>query len=266
MNIESYAAKGTDEILKLPISAVTEDMGTEGLRIRFAREVKQAFDDPEIIEMAGRAHYLGAHLHRYDRRSHEPVEHHLLRGGIRVLSDDHLGYKDQFMPVIMLLHDGVEDHPHALAEVQPDVPTAEASALALGKIATRFAPKAAYAVEWMTNPLPESGKTSHEQYFEHGIELVRRGPARAVVGKYADFFDNGTGIIWSKYATPEQFMRWADKYIQFVPILQRGLERPDLGLSEKAVEYAKTQFTLTVENCAKVIDAQGIRPDFLSTR
>lgn len=264
MNIPLEAARGTDEILNLPISVVTEQMGTKGLRIRFAREVMQAFVDPYVLEMAGRAYDLGSGLHRNDRRSHEPVENHLLRGAIRVLSSDHLDYKDPFMPAIMLLHDSPEDHPHQLANVRKNIEDAEARIRAFGRLAADFAPEVSDGVRWMTNPLPQIGKTSLALYLEHGHMLVAHGPARSIIGKFADFFDNGTGIFWSREATPEQFMKWADKYIQFAPILENGLSRPDLGLGERATRYAETQFKLTSQHCARVIMKNGVRADFLS--
>ncbi len=264
MNIQKYVAKGSEAILDLPISVVTQELGTEGLRVRYAHEVMRAFDDTEIIEMAGRAHSIGSRLHRADRRSHEPVENHLLRGAIRVLSLNHLDYKDPFMPAIMMLHDAPEDHPHKLANVRKNTEEAEARTRAFGRIATNFAPEVAEGVKWMTNPLPQPGKTSLALYLEHGQELVTHGPNRSVIGKFADFFDNGTGIFWSRKATPEQFMKWAHKYIQLVPILEKGLLRPDLGLSERAVRYAEAQFKLTSQHCARVIIKHGVCADFIS--
>lgn len=264
MNIQKYVAKGSEAILDLPISVVTQELGTEGLRVRYAHEVMRAFDDREVIEMAGRAHDLGARLHRGDRRSHEPVENHLLRGAIRVLSLNHLGYWDSFMPAIMMNHDGPEDHPHKLAGVRKRVPEAEARRLAIGKLAIDFAPEVAQGVEWMTNPLPELGKPSLALYLEHGHSLIASGPARSIVGKLGDFFDNGTGIFWSLNAAPEQSIRRAHKYIQFAPILQRGLYRSDVELSEQAINYANAQFEQTVHRCALVIMKNGVRADFIS--
>lgn len=264
MNIQNYAAKGSEAILGLPISVVTEKLGTEGLRVRYAHEVMRAFGDREVIEMAGRAHDLGARLHRGDQRSHEPVENHLLRGAIRVLSLNHLGYWNPFMPAIMMNHDGPEDHPHKLAGVRKRVPEAEARRLAISKLAIDFAPEVAQGVEWMTNPLPEEGRSSLTLYLEHGHRLVSSGPARSVIGKSGDFFDNGTGIFWSQNATPEQFMKWAHKYIQFAPILQRGLYRSDVELSEQAINYANAQFEQTARHCAQVIMKNGVRADFIS--
>lgn len=265
MDIQKYVSQSTDEILSLPISVITEIMGTEGLRARFAREFLAAFDDPELIDMNARAHDLGANLHADDRRSHEPVENHLLRGAIRVISSNHLGEKDAFLAAMMFLHDAPEDHPWKLAGVTNSVSEEEARIMAFGRIAIEFAPEVSEGVEWMTNPLPQKGKTSTELYIMHNTELVIHGPPRPIKGKIGgDVPDNVTGIFWSKHAPPEQYLKWARKYSQTIPIFRRGLSRPDLGLSKNGLAYAHRQLDMAEIHCSNVIAAMGIKASFSS--
>src|SRR2546427_360487 len=98
-------------ILAMPLHAITEVYGEDGLRQRFLLEV-QRFPDPDRLRLE-EALDLASQLHRDDRRSREPYVNHLLRTAVRILC--YYEVTDVDVIVAAVLHDAVEDHPDELA-------------------------------------------------------------------------------------------------------------------------------------------------------
>src|SRR5258706_14900256 len=117
-------------VLTMPLHAITEMYGEEGLRQRFALEIAGLHDDS--CQQLEDALALASQLHRDDRRTREPYLNHLLRTAIRIIS--YYEVDDVDVLVATLLHDAVEDHPEELAGTN----TGDPVAAALGVLATRF--------------------------------------------------------------------------------------------------------------------------------
>src|SRR5690349_20289838 len=97
-------------LLSMPLHAITEVYGEEGLRERFLLEVEK-FPPPERAQLCA-ALELATRLHADDRRVREPYLNHLLRVAIRIIK--YYGVRDVDVLTAALLHDAVEDHPAEL--------------------------------------------------------------------------------------------------------------------------------------------------------
>src|SRR5215469_1984580 len=97
-------------LLSMPLHAITEVYGEEGLRERFLLEV-ETFPPDERAQLVA-ALDLAAKLHADDRRVREPYMNHLLRVAIRIIK--YYGVRDVDVLTAALLHDAVEDHPAEL--------------------------------------------------------------------------------------------------------------------------------------------------------
>src|SRR5258706_4957022 len=84
----------------MPLHAITEVHGEQGLRDRFALEIAD-LPDPDRA-MLERALALAADLHRDDRRSREPYLNHLLRVAVRIVAYYHV--EDVDVLAAALLH------------------------------------------------------------------------------------------------------------------------------------------------------------------
>lgn len=229
----------------MPLHAITEVYGEEGLRQRFELEVAR-FGVPDRERLTA-ALDLAAHLHRDDRRIREPYVNHLLRVATRIICY----YRVDDVDVILaaLLHDAVEDHPEELGGGPAPTHTAATEA-ALAELARRFNPRVAELVRAVTNPEYDPARDKHEQYRAHVAESLDRNPWARVI-KVSDFTDNGVGVI---HATGPKVRSSALKYRPLVPTFRELIGRPDTPLSTDAKEHILDQLDLAEKRFAAILD------------
>jgi hypothetical protein len=231
-------------LLSLPLHAITEVYGEEGLRRRFGLEIQRL--PPAHREPLERAFALAERLHRHDRRVREPVLNHLLRVTLRVLC--HYRISDLEVLVAALLHDAVEDHPAELAGGAP----VDHTAAALGVVARDFGARVAELVGAVTNPEYDDDRDRDEQYREHVLASLTATPwARPL--KFSDFTDNGVGIL---YTTGPKVRRAAVKYGPLVPLLRGLVDLPDTPLDTDVREHVHRQFDLAEKRFAAILRPQ----------
>src|SRR5688572_7962958 len=131
-----YAGPAMDPhtLRTMPLHAITELYGEEGLRLRVEVETQRLDEDARRV--LADALSLATELHRDDRRTREPYVNHLLRCAIRVLVYYHVD--DAEVIAATLLHDSVEDHAPELA---PNAGSADPTEAALAVLAERFGPR-----------------------------------------------------------------------------------------------------------------------------
>lgn len=226
----------------LPLHAITEVYGEQGLRQRFQLEVA-SFDEAgqAVLERAFR---LADRLHRDDRRSREPVLNHLLRVTIRIMC--HYRVRDVEVLAAALLHDAVEDHPEELAGGAPE----DATTAALAVLARDFGPRVAGLVGAVTNPEYDPARDKDEQYREHVATSLAGDPWARLI-KVSDFTDNGVGIL---YTIGPKVRRAAVKYGPLVPVLRELVARPDTPLPEDVKTKIAGQFDLAEQRFAAVLE------------
>jgi (p)ppGpp synthase/HD superfamily hydrolase len=233
-------------LLTMPLHAITEVYGEQGLRDRFVLEVESfpAADRPVLH----RALELAADLHRDDRRVREPYLNHLLRVAIRIIS--HYGVRDVDVLVAALLHDAVEDHPAELAGLGPDASPDEATTAAVAELARRFNPRVAQLVQAVTNPAYDPDLDRHEQYRAHVASSLENDPWARVI-KVSDFTDNGVGIV---HTTGDKVHSSASKYRPLVPTFRDLIGRADTPLSDGAKAHILGQLDLAETRFAAILD------------
>jgi hypothetical protein len=227
----------------MPLHAITEVYGEEGLRQRFVIEAARLADDRLVaaLELAG-------HLHRADRRVREPYVNHLLRVATRLLC--HYRVDDADVIVAGLLHDAVEDHPHELAGVPATTPLPEAREAAFAVLGTRFGGRVSELVRAVTNPIYDPDVSMHEQYREHVQRSLADNPWARVI-KASDFTDNGVGVI---HTTGTKVTKAAAKYRLVLPVLRELLARDDTPLTPAVKEHIAAQFDLAEQRFQAILD------------
>jgi (p)ppGpp synthase/HD superfamily hydrolase len=232
-------------LLSMPLHAITEVYGEEGLRERFLLEVEK-FPAAERAELC-EALELAARLHADDRRVREPYLNHLLRVAIRIIK--YYGIRDVDVLTAALLHDAVEDHPAELAMLATGTHQ-ELTEAAIAELARRFNPRVAELVRSVTNPEYDPDRDRHEQYREHVAASLERDPWARVI-KVSDFTDNGVGVI---HTTADKAFSSATKYRPLVPKLRELVGRPDTPLSLAAKDHILDQLDLAEERFAAILD------------
>ena len=230
----------------MPLHAITEVYGEQGLRDRFSLELERF--PPDERTRLERALELASILHADDRRIREPYLNHLLRVAIRIMR--YYGIRDVDVLTAALLHDAVEDHPAELALI--DCGThAELTDAAVAELARRFNPRVAELVRSVTNPEYRPDRDRNEQYRMHVEESLERDPWARVI-KVSDFTDNSAGVM---NTTPEKAYSSARKYRPLVPKLRELVGRPDTPLSLEAKDHILDQLDLAEERFAAILDA-----------
>jgi hypothetical protein len=233
--------EATREMLAtMPLHAITEVYGEQGLRERFAFEI-QRFDEADRQRLRA-ALDLAAALHEGQRRVREPYLNHLLRVAIRIIH--YYGVRDVDVIVAALLHDSAEDQAERLAGVAD-------TQMALAKLAELFGTRVAALVESVTNPEYTTDRSEHEQYREHVAESLEHDPWARVI-KVSDFTDNGVGVI---HTTGPKLHSSATKYRPLVPVFRDLVTRPDTPLSDAARAHILDQLTLAEERFAAILNA-----------
>jgi len=236
--------------MTMPLHAITEVYGEQGLRDRFRLEL-EAFRPGDRAELE-RALELATRLHADDRRVREPYLNHLLRVAIRIIR--YYGITDVDVLTAALLHDAVEDHPEELAQDELALcgggTHAELTDAAVAELARRFNPRVAELVRSVTNPEYDPDRDRNEQYRMHVEESLERDPWARVI-KVSDFTDNGVGVIHTSY---EKAHSSARKYRPLVPKLRELVGRPDTPLSVAAKDHILDQLDLAEERFAAILD------------
>ena len=231
-----------EQLLAMPLHAVTEVYGEAGLRERFALEV---------AELPGRstmedALVWAAALHADQRRTREPYLNHVLRVAIRILT--YYRVADPEVISAALLHDAVEDQPWGMVGRAPDEgprPVDES----LAAVAARFGERTARLVAAVTNPEYTPDRDKDEQYLEHVRDSLAREPWARVL-KLSDFTDNGVGVI---HAVGPKLRRAAEKYAPVVPVLRDLLALPDTPLEPAVKEHIGRQLDLAESRFAVIL-------------
>jgi hypothetical protein len=230
-------------LLTMPLHAISEVYGEEGLRQRFLLEVaRHPGADTAVLE---RALDLATELHGDDRRSREPYLNHLLRSAIRVMC--YYRVDDTDVIAATLLHDSVEDHADELAGDRPG----DKTEAALAALAEQFGPRVAELVRAVTNPPREPGRDRFEQYREHIAHSLDGNPWARVI-KASDFTDNGVGLI---HSAPALLNKLATKYHPVVPILRELITRPDTPLTDAVKRYISDQLDTAERRFAAILNA-----------
>ncbi|WP_163513202.1 HD domain-containing protein [Fodinicola acaciae] len=226
-------------LMTLPLHAVTEVYGTEGLRRRFLLEAEVLDDQDRVV----RALTLAERLHQDDKRVREPYVNHVLRVAIRILR--HYGVRDADVVIAGLLHDTVEDHPAELAGGAP----ADPRQAAFGVLERDFGRRVAEIVGAVTNPVYDPERDSDEQYREHVAASLAAYPWARVV-KASDFTDNGVGII---HTSGPKIRRAATKYQPLTPVLHELVQRDDTPLTDAAKRHIVDQLQLADERFSAIL-------------
>jgi (p)ppGpp synthase/HD superfamily hydrolase len=227
----------------IPMHAITEIYGEEGLRERYRLEI-QRFAGPDRDRLTDALDLAGA-LHRDDRREREPYVNHLLRVAIRIMH--HYEISDVDVITAAVLHDTVEDHPDELAG-HPGTTIPEGVAA----LAARFGDRVAGLVAAVTNPVYDPSYDKYEQYREHVRASLEREPWARVI-KVSDFTDNGVGVI---HTTGPKVERLATKYRPMVPVLRELVGRADTPLSRLVKQHISHQLDLAEERFAAILDGR----------
>jgi hypothetical protein len=220
----------------MPLHAITEVYGEQGLRERFALEIAD-LPRPDRDRLA-HALALASELHRDDRRVREPYINHLLRVTIRIIR--YYRIRDVDVLTAALLHDSVEDHPEELGG------NTEA---AIGTLAEVFNPRVAELVAAVTNPSYDPDRDAHEQYREHVAASLAEHPWARVI-KISDFTDNGVGVI---HTTGPKVLGAARKYAPLVPVLRELVARADTPLALDVREHINDQLDLADERFRAIL-------------
>jgi hypothetical protein len=220
--------------MSMPIHAVTEVYGTEGLRARLGFELE--FLDGGGQALVARADRVATRLHADDLRVREPYVNHLLRCTIRIVH--YYRVRDAEVIAAMWLHDSVEDHPSELADFATAAQRAAGETkAALAVVRRAFTPRVASLVRSVTNPEYAPDRSHHEQYREHVIASLERDPWARVL-KLSDFTDNGLGII---HAPGPIVLKLTRKYAPLVPHLRDFANRHDTPLDQEAKVHITQQ-------------------------
>lgn len=231
----------------MPIHAVTEVYGEDGLRALFEIEI-EAFPDADR-ETLLRAERVASRLHAKDKRVREPYVNHLLRVAIRIIR--HYQVRDPEVIAAALLHDAVEDHPQDLSDLAS--PTERALGprhAALAALSRAFTPRIAELIDAVTNPAYDPARDKQEQYREHVVASLETNPWARVV-KLSDFTDNGVGII---HTTGPKVRKASAKYAPLVPQLRDFATRADTPLTDavkahivRQLDEAEARFRVILE-------------------
>lgn len=218
----------------MPLHAITEIFGEQGLRDRFRLEIRDLPlpDQQRLLEALD----LASELHHDQRRVREPYLNHLLRVTIRILVYYHVS--DVEVLTAALLHDAVEDQPWRLVGRAEEGPPPTGEALAV--IAERFGPRVARLVECVTNPDWDPKRDRNEQYRAHVEEALEYEPWARVI-KISDFTDNGVGVI---HTIGPKLVQAATKYAPLVPALRELIARADTPLTGEVKQHIYSQLDL----------------------
>ncbi len=221
------------QIAEMPLHAVTEVLGSDGLVRRFGLEIAR-FSAEEKAQLNG-ALAWAMELHAEDKRFREPATNHILRVAIRIMH--HYGVSDVNLITAALLHDSVEDHVYEITG-RPDASKDDA----LLEISARTNPDIAMLVGAVTNPEYEKGRDKLEQYQEHVDSILSKDDPRVRILKVSDFTDNAMGVL---YMPAEGAEYRARRYSVLVSIFEKAILDPSTPLSSGARAHIVKQLAET---------------------
>lgn len=219
-------------IALMPLHAVTETLGNEGLIRRFIIETER-FSPTDRLRL-NTAFNWAMDIHAGERRQREPTTNHLLRVAIRIMH--HYKSDDVDLICAALLHDSVEDHADLIVGSFDPSPYE-----AYRVLESRFGKDVATLVESVTNPSFDPSKKI-EQYQHHVRELLLKGDPRSRLLKVSDFTDNALG---SKYMDTEGATYRAHRYLPLVDIFKEAIAMPDTPVSEEVRQHILAQLDET---------------------
>ena len=236
----------SQQLLVMPLHAITEIHGTAGLRRRLTLDLDRLpADDRRTV--TGAAEWA-TQLHAGQRRTREPYLNHLLRVTLRILC--YYRITDADVLIAALLHDAVEDQPRAMTG-RPTGHGPPPAEQALTVLADRYGPRVARLVAAVTNPALAPGGDRIRHYLDH-LTTALTGEPWARVIKLSDFTDNGVGII---HTTGPKVLSSARKYTGAVPILRDLLDRPDTPLEPAVKDHIRAQLDLADQRFAAILAA-----------
>ena len=224
------------QVANMPLQAITEILGTDGLIQRFVIEVGK-LATASAQEEVNQAFLVASHLHSGDKRVREPYLSHPLRVAIRMMI--YYGVTDADVLSAALMHDCVEDHSDMLTRGDDEAGKPEA----LLTLEEWFNLRVSRLVGGVTNPDFDPALDKNVQYLEHLSHIVEADDPWFSVIKLSDFTDNATGLI---YTTGPKVQRSAIKYLPAVPILRSALDRPNFPLSRSVITHIHQQLDLTI--------------------
>jgi (p)ppGpp synthase/HD superfamily hydrolase len=234
------------QLLVMPLHAITEIHGEDGLRRRLTLELHRlpAAHRRVVADAADWA----AQLHAGQRRTREPYLNHLLRVTLRILC--YYRITDPDLLVAALLHDSVEDQPWAMTG-RPTSHGPPPRDQAFAALAARHGLRVTRLVTAVTNPEHQAGGDRTRQYIDHlATALIDQPWARVI--KLSDFTDNGVGII---HTVGPKVERSARKYTGAVPVLRELLDRPDTPLAPAVKDHIHRQLDLAEQRFSAILAA-----------
>lgn len=224
-----------NQLMAMPLHAITEMFGEPGLRERFRLQVDRLPEqDRDLVRQAAE---LAEQLHSGQRRVREPYLNHVLRVAIRIMC--YYRIDDPEVIIAALLHDAAEDQPWRLVGRVADGEAPPVDA-ALAELSRRYGARVARLVAAVTNPEFDPDRSAHEQYREHLIASLKAEPWARVI-KISDFTDNAVGIV---HSTGPKVMKVAVKYAPMVPVLRELIARPDTPLADDVKQHVFEQLDL----------------------
>lgn len=198
------------------------------------------------------AYSLASSLHEKDRHKERAYKFHLLRVANRVTGYLHVA--DAEIVAAALLHDSVEDHAEeivAWAGLEPSRNKQELQRQALAVLSDKFSARTADIVSYVTNPPNNGEQLSRSEgllkYREKVYQATR--PIEGWIVKFADWCDNGVGIVHGEKKHPETLLRFGIKYGMVHPIFERRFMDEDIQqlLDPVAKAYVVKQLWLGQE-------------------
>lgn len=227
----------------MPLHAITEVYGEQGLRDRFELEMQElpAVTADQLREVLGWV----SELHVDQRRVREPYLNHLLRVTLRIIC--YYRITDVEVLTAALLHDAVEDQPWRMTGKPDSEPPPTTDALLV--LAQRYGHRVARLVDAVTNPDYDPHRDRNEQYRDHVAAALETEPWARVI-KISDFTDNGVGII---HTVGPKLVKAATKYAPLVPTLRELVSRSDTPLDGEVKQHIFEQLDLAEERFKAIL-------------
>jgi len=198
-------------------------------------------------QQLNRAIVLAETLHADDRHKDMPYIYHVSRAAVRVAW--YLEVDDPDVIIATLLHDSVEDHAAELVghgQGVEDCTPQELQVAGLQVLEVMFSRRSAIIIAAVTNPPSEQQPDSYEDKLRAYAEKVRAAvvTSEGWLVKFADWCDNGLGIIHDIEGQGGKHAHFKRKYGMVLPILEARFYEDDIQsmLSEPAKAYVRRQF------------------------
>lgn len=240
------------EVLRtLPLHTITQQYGQGGLEERFRLELER-FDPAEraFIQSAGQ---LAVQVHADQRRSNEPYANHVLRVGIRVMSQYHFDVDDPHVIAGGFLHDSLEDQLEKLAAMaRRKKPTLFETATQT--LHEKFGEETTGIVRALTNPEFDKSKDWMLAYKEH-VWLSLNATPKAIPDKVSDTSENASGIL---YSPPQRIQHFATKYSPMIPLYRKLIVLPEAPFKPEIRVKLLKQMDVTEARFEAILASQEV--------